>query len=264
MKDNQKLIEAFTNSLPEYLQDIENVSGKLFYSITWNQIENHITKEKSLRILDIGCGFGVTCIRLSELGHQVTGIDITPDMIETAKQKAEEKGQNTTFLIGGVNSLEDTLQGKTYDFIICHNVLGYIENPTVLLEKLRSLLTKDGYISIINHNPASKVLKKALVEEDLMQAKEAIGEEQEYNSLIGAVVNQYHTETFYKWFDLLNFQLTMRYGIRCVFDYLHEKSTLQHDHHVDDLLELELELGKTKPFKDVAFFSHFVIQKNTG
>lgn len=263
MEHNQKLIEAFTNSLPEYLRDIETPSGKLFYTITWNQIEDHINKEKSLRILDIGCGFGLTCIWLSELGHQVTGIDITPEMIDTAKQKAEEKKQNITFLKGDIKSLEHTLQSETFDFIICHNVLGYIENPTVVLEKLRLLLTKDGYISIINHNPASKVLKKALVEEDLMQAKESIGEEQEYNPLIGAVVHQYRTETYYKWFNLLKFQLTKHYGIRCVFDYLHKKSILQHDHHVDDLLELELELGKMKPFKDIASFSHFVIQKNT-
>jgi S-adenosylmethionine-dependent methyltransferase len=263
MKNNQKLIEAFTNSLPEYLRDIETPSGKLFYSITWNQIEDYINKGKSLKILDVGCGFGLTCIWLSELGHQVTGIDITPEMIDTAKQKAEEKGQNITFLKGDIESLEHTLQCETFDFIICHNVLGYIENPIDILEKLRSLLKKDGYISIINHNPASKVLRKALVEGDLMQARESIGKEKEYNTLIGAVVYQYGTETYYKWFNLLKFQLTEHYGVRCVFDYLHEKSIVQHDHQLNDLLELELELGKMKPYKDIAFFSHFVIQKNT-
>ncbi|MFZ3591341.1 class I SAM-dependent methyltransferase [Bacillus sp. DJP31] len=263
MQQKQNLIDAFTQSLPDYLSDVESPSGKLFYSITWNQIESHFNKEKPLRILDIGCGFGITSIWLSELGHQVTGIDITPDMIETAKQKAEEKGKNIMFLLGDLTSLERTLESETFDFILCHNVLGYIENPTEILEKLQSLLTKDGYISIINHNPASKVLKKAIVEEDIIQAKEAIGKEQEFNPLIGAVVHQYSTETYYKWFDLLKLQLTKHYGVRCVFDYLHENSTLKHARHVDDLLALELELGKMSPFKDIAFFSHFIIQKTT-
>ncbi|MBP3953107.1 class I SAM-dependent methyltransferase [Bacillus suaedae] len=263
MEQKQHLIDAFTKSLPDYLSDVENPSGKLFYSITWNQIEAHLKKERPLKILDIGCGFGLTSNWLSELGHEVTGIDITPDMIETARQKAEEKGLNIRFLVGDVTSLEPILQSEAFDFILCHNVLGYMENPTEILEKLQSLLTQDGYISIINHNPASKVLKKALVEEDLTQAKEVIGEEQEFNPLIGAVVHQYSTETYYKWFDLLKFQLTKHYGIRCVFDYLHEKSTLQHASHVDDLLALESELGKISPYKDIAFFSHFIIQRTT-
>lgn len=54
-----KMIESFSKSLPDYLRDIETSSGKLFYDLCWSQIDRHIKKENQ-RMLDIGCGFGLT------------------------------------------------------------------------------------------------------------------------------------------------------------------------------------------------------------
>lgn len=261
MESKQKIIEAFTSSLPEYLRDVETASGKLFYSITWSQIGEHITKDNPLTILDIGCGFGLTSIWLSQQGHKVTGIDITPDMIEAAKLRADREKQNITFLQGGIEDLNVLLKGKTFDWIMCHNVLGYLENPMSDLEKLSSLLNPEGYMSIIAHNPAAKVLKNALVDMNMTEAKESINKEKEYNSLIGADVHQYRAETYYKWFGTLKLDLIKHYGIRCVFDYLRNANITQQDYRFQNLLDLELELGKTKPYRDIAFFSHFVIQK---
>src|SRR2546426_449265 len=53
------------------------------------------------RVLDVACGPGLVACSLAEVAHHVTGIDLTPAMIEQAKARQETKGlTNLTWLIG--------------------------------------------------------------------------------------------------------------------------------------------------------------------
>ena len=49
-----------------------------------SEIEAQLPKETGLRILDVGTGSGFFAVLLAEKGHHVTGIDLTPAMIEEA------------------------------------------------------------------------------------------------------------------------------------------------------------------------------------
>ena len=53
-------------------------------------IEQEIGQDKSLKILDIGCGTGRHAIELTKRGYSVTGVDLSEDQIKRAKKKAEE------------------------------------------------------------------------------------------------------------------------------------------------------------------------------
>ncbi|MCD4766571.1 MAG: class I SAM-dependent methyltransferase [Methanosarcinales archaeon] len=55
-------------------------------------IEKEINYDKSLRIIDIGCGTGRHSIELTERGYKVIGIDLSESQLERAKEKA--KAQN--------------------------------------------------------------------------------------------------------------------------------------------------------------------------
>ncbi len=61
-------------------------------------IEQEIGFNKSVRILDIGCGTGRHSIELSKRGYQVTGIDLSDSQLVRAREKAEKQGQNIDFL----------------------------------------------------------------------------------------------------------------------------------------------------------------------
>ena len=52
-------------------------------------IEKEINFDKSLKILDVGCGTGRHAIELSKRGYQVTGIDLSESQLKRAKEKAE-------------------------------------------------------------------------------------------------------------------------------------------------------------------------------
>ena len=52
-------------------------------------IEKEINYDKSLKIVDIGCGTGRHSIELTKRGYKVIGIDMSESQLECAKEKAE-------------------------------------------------------------------------------------------------------------------------------------------------------------------------------
>ncbi|QBD76843.1 class I SAM-dependent methyltransferase [Ktedonosporobacter rubrisoli] len=65
-------------------------------------------------LLDLACGTGTMAIRMAELGFQVTGIDIIPEMIERAKQKAHMQGATLEWVVADARTFQ--LQ-KQFSFI---------------------------------------------------------------------------------------------------------------------------------------------------
>ena len=63
------------------------------------EIHAQLPKEKNLKILDVGCGAGFFSVLLAKEGHQVTGIDLTPDMIKNARLLASEEKTDCEFLV---------------------------------------------------------------------------------------------------------------------------------------------------------------------
>jgi len=60
-------------------------------------IEKEIRYNKSLHILDIGCGTGRHAIELAKRGYQVVGVDLSASMIQKAKQNAKKQQVQVTF-----------------------------------------------------------------------------------------------------------------------------------------------------------------------
>ena len=86
-----------------------------------NEIQAQLPKEnKKLRILDVGCGAGFFTILLAKAGHQVTGIDLTPDMIKNAKQLAEEEQAECEFAVMDAENPE--FPDGTFDVIVSRNL----------------------------------------------------------------------------------------------------------------------------------------------
>jgi len=62
-------------------------------------IEKEINFNKALQILDIGCGTGRHSLELARRGYDVTGIDLSPSMIEKAKTMAQKENLKIDFQI---------------------------------------------------------------------------------------------------------------------------------------------------------------------
>ena len=101
MKDDKEFITAYWADRSHDFgalraKELESPKLKLWRE----ELTCHIfDSDRSLRILDIGCGAGFFSIILSQLGHTVHGIDITPNMIDEANQLAESLDCDATFSV---------------------------------------------------------------------------------------------------------------------------------------------------------------------
>ncbi len=55
-------------------------------------IEQEIVRDKSLKIIDIGCGTGRHSIELTKRGYSVIGVDLSESQLSRAREKAKEAG----------------------------------------------------------------------------------------------------------------------------------------------------------------------------
>jgi len=60
-------------------------------------IEQEAGRDKSLKIIDIGCGTGRHAIELTKRGYMVTGIDLSESQLAGAREKAKEAGVKIDF-----------------------------------------------------------------------------------------------------------------------------------------------------------------------
>ncbi len=59
------------------------------------------------RALEVGCGTGTNSLFLAEQGFAVTGIDLSPTAITTARRKAEQAGRTIDFLTADITKVEE-------------------------------------------------------------------------------------------------------------------------------------------------------------
>lgn len=69
------------------------------------------------RVFDAGCGYGRIALPLARLGYRVDGIDLSPEMIEAARQAAREESLEVGFSLGSMTRLP--LEDTAYDAVIC-------------------------------------------------------------------------------------------------------------------------------------------------
>jgi len=70
-----------------------------------NFIEKELNYDKSLKIIDIGCGTGRHAIELTKRGYAVTGIDLSESQLKKARKKAERENLKIEFLKHDARSL---------------------------------------------------------------------------------------------------------------------------------------------------------------
>ena len=68
------------------------------------------------KVLDLGCGIGGFSFLLEDLGFEVTGIDISEEMLNTAQKLAEKRGSKVEFLLGDARNLP--FRDNSFDYVI--------------------------------------------------------------------------------------------------------------------------------------------------
>lgn len=100
-------------------------------------IEAEIGRDRSKRILDIGCGTGRHALELARRGYAVVGVDLSANMLAAARAKAESAGVSVTFVQGDARTL--TFGGE-FDLalMLCEGGFALMETDEMNYAILRS------------------------------------------------------------------------------------------------------------------------------
>lgn len=108
------------------------------------EIEKQIPAGGRLKILDVGCGAGFFSILLAKEGHEVFGIDLTPEMIENAIQLAEEENADCCFQV--MDAENPMFADETFDVVISRNLTWTLPNAEHAYGEWMRVLKTDGVL----------------------------------------------------------------------------------------------------------------------
>ena len=100
-------------------------------------------KDCKSKILDLGCGMGHYSNYMYAKGFEVTGIDISSNMIDIAKKN----NPNIEFIVSDICNLS-VIEGKTFDGLVIAYVLQHLSKEEVLdlFSSINNLVSKDTKI----------------------------------------------------------------------------------------------------------------------
>lgn len=102
--------------------------------------------KKGMKILDVGCGTGNFCIKLAETGCQVTGIDVSEEMLAIARAKASGKNLQINFINMDVTELK--FKDNEFDAVISMAAVEFIHDVKKVTEEIFRVVKIGGQVFV--------------------------------------------------------------------------------------------------------------------
>ena len=162
------------------IKSYKRVSG--FYDYTFGQIFRPGQKKlvsmmgctPTDKVLEIGIGTG-TSYKYYPMETEVTGIDISPDMLKKAKKNISKHNlQNKNVLM--MNGEQLTFEDNSFDKVVGMYVVSVTQNPNLLIKEMKRVCKPNGDIYLVNHfsfETDSKLMK--ILEKGLMPVSKYLG-----------------------------------------------------------------------------------------
>jgi S-adenosylmethionine-dependent methyltransferase len=250
--------ERFRSGADKYAAYLETPEGRLRLDLAFANLQEFLTPAmRPLHALDLGSGTGAVAVRLARLGLHVTLLDESESMLDFAKRAARDAGfaERIVPTHGDAAQLENLFHARSFDVILCHNILEYVDDPCAVLRSAACLLRDaSSVISVLVRNQAGEVLKAAIQQGDLAAAGHNLTAEWGDESLYGGRVRLFSTERLQAMLLEASLTVASERGIRVISDYL--PPNVSRNDEYDGIFELERKLGKRAEFAAVARYKH--------
>jgi S-adenosylmethionine-dependent methyltransferase len=245
----------------KYVAYLGTTAGRLRLDLSWNNLRELLPQPATgLRALDIGCGTGIFGLRLADLGFHVDLLDASDAMLAQAREQssASEVEHLVSFHLSDAAALSEMFVSSTFDVVICHNVLEYVDDPVLVLQALSKLLKQSGrsVASILVRNRFGEALKAAIKDGDSTSVEAALTAETVLDSLYGEPVRVFDPDDLRRTVERVGLQLVMERGVRVVSDYRESSVVTEEDY--ERLRKLEGLLGAQPKLAAVARYTQFL------
>ena len=106
----------------------------------------HFSKEDKLSVLDVGCGAGFFEMVLSDFACDVTGIDLTPEMIERGKRLLAAHGANAKLMV--MDAEKPEFCDNSFDVVVSRNLTWTLPHPIDAYKEWHRVLKPGGLLLV--------------------------------------------------------------------------------------------------------------------
>jgi len=262
--------ERFQSGAKKYAAYLVTPEGRLRSDLTFANLRDFLAlrageslrARESLLALDIGCGTGATAVRLARLGIHVTVLDCSAAMLDITRLAVNEARVADKVVLehGDATELASLFPARSFDVILCHNILEYVDDPeAVLRNAARAMRGSSAILSVLVRNQAGEVYKAAIREGDLAAAENNLTAEWGQESLYGGRVRLFTSDSLQEMMNATSLERIAERGVRVIADYL--PPSVSRSAEYERILALERKLGMRPEFAAVARYTHCLVRR---
>jgi S-adenosylmethionine-dependent methyltransferase len=242
-----------------------SVKGRVRTYVMHQQLLEHLPPPPAT-VLDVGGGAGHQSFPLARAGYDVTLLDPSAAMLDKARQRLEplpaETQQRVTFVQAGGEKADEAVRGRRFDAVLCHGVLGYLEQPEPVVDQLCQCAAPGGIVSIMAGNADAAAVRPALERrwDDALASFDARSE-------VGVLGLPTRADTVEELSELMRgrgVEPLRWYGVWLFVDWLEfSGAALDPDdsQQVAAAAEVELEASRRDPYRRLSRIFHLVGRK---
>lgn len=240
------------DNVNDYIELVRAPWGRMFYDLLFMQL--NLPSVSKLKILDFGSGLSITSNKYAKW-HDVTALEPNEEMIKNSRKENAYKQ-----IIGGIEKTK-MFNDNTFDIVLCHNVLEYIEDKEPILSELLRILKKDGTLSIIKHNRAGRIFHNAVFGNDPKKAISLLDLHSNDKSNYLGIQYIYTNDDLNVWVSRYGGHIYQVLGMRTFWALGQDNSIKYTDEWYSNMLILENSVADKEEYIQTAFFNHLFIRK---
>jgi len=152
--DTEKTRKNWNEHAARYDQWYETFEGAVEHHVDWELLKAHLPQNRDARILDVAGGTGRITLPLAKMGYSVTLCDISPGMLNVAREKLSREGVLDKVEILECDARKLRFPEESFDFVL------YWDGGIEAAKELVRVTKKGGGVSIFLTNRCSAAVTK--------------------------------------------------------------------------------------------------------
>ena len=253
------MTDPFSRLADLFLTHRRTLRGVVRYTLVARQLEEHLPSPPA-RVADVGGGAGQQAIPLARKGYEVTILDPSPMMLREARRTLTSEGEDVrrrmSLVQGEGEQAAELLGRESFDAVLCHGVLMYLEDPRPMIQELAAIGRPGALVCVLAKNASTLAMRPAL---EARCRGRAVGARRRQGSRWSRSRDpRGHSRGVERAVRGGWSRGRAMYGVRVFTDHLGDQDP---GTDLPEVLELEWQASRKDPYRSVARLIHLIGQR---